>query len=393
MPPFALHPLAVHVSSPPMNHRIINRYLIREIGSIFLLGLAIFTMVLLMGKMVKLIEMVVTNGLPITDVLKMIAYLLPAFLVFTIPIAFLLAVLLAIGRFSIDNEIVILKASGIDLLEILKPVLFLAFVVTGVALWISLVAAPWGNAEFKVFAIEVVRKHASASIKERIFRDDLPGLVIYVEQYNEAKRKMKNVMIYDSRNEERPLTIFAQSGLVNTDDESGSFKIILFDGSIHAASMNNYRLVSFRDYLVSIDSSKSIPLKVTEQDRRTKELLKDLTGNSKLTNSLKAAIELYGRLSLPFATVVFSLIAVPLGLQNRRSGKGAGFAISIAVLISYYVVLSFFKAQAEKGAIPALVALSLPNIIFLIAGMYLFMRAYREKPPIDFLLLFKRFHQ
>src|SRR6266704_5267887 len=108
--------------------RILTFYIIREISSLFLLGIVIFTLVLLMGRLITLTDLVVSHGVPLADVSMMILYLIPSFLVLTIPMAFLLAVLLAFGRLSSDNEIVAMKASGLALHQMMPPVIFCSFV-------------------------------------------------------------------------------------------------------------------------------------------------------------------------------------------------------------------------------------------------------------------------
>jgi len=119
----------------------------------------------------------------------------------------LLAVLLAFGRLSSDNEITVLKASGLSLYLLLPPVLIVALLAGALTLFISLVAVPWGNSGFKQMTVDVARKYAATAIRERIFLDDIPGIVLYVDHYDEATRRMERVMIQDGRDPERPLTI------------------------------------------------------------------------------------------------------------------------------------------------------------------------------------------
>ncbi len=88
----------------PVMPSTLYRYLAREVLSVFFLGLLIFTGVLLMGRMLKLADMVVSKGVPISDLLFMIAYLLPNLAIITIPMSVLLAVLLAFSRLSRDSE-------------------------------------------------------------------------------------------------------------------------------------------------------------------------------------------------------------------------------------------------------------------------------------------------
>ena len=89
--------------------------------------------------------------------------------------------------------------------------------------------------------------------------------------------------------------------------------------------------------------------------------------------------ELHGRYVFPFATLVFAVIAVPLGIQNRRSGKSAGFSVSIGVILAYYLLLSLLKTLAEKGSIPPFIGLWLPNLIFLASGCYLLHISSQER--------------
>ena len=362
-----------------MKHSIINRYLMREITGVFVLGLTIFTLVLLMGRMVKLMEMVVANGVPLAEVIRLIIFLLPSFLVLTIPMAFLLAVLLAFGRLSSDNEITVLKASGLSLAALVPPVLMTATVAALFTLFISVVAVPWGNTGFKQMTMEVARKYAASAIRERIFRDDLPGIVLYVDQFDEPQRTMRRVMIQDSRDPARPLTIFAKSGLITSDDAQGVLRILLKNGSIHTQQNNDYRLIAFGEYLLTAESGRSTPLVRTEIDMGVAELLQ---GMASVTlgpaTRIKMTTELHSRFAFPCAVFVFALLAVPLGLSNHRTGKASGFTISIIILLVYYVLLSFLRTLAEKGGISPLVAVWLPNVLFFVLGLGLFGLASRE---------------
>jgi len=363
-----------------MNHRIINRYLIREIIGVFVLSLAIFTLVLLMGKMVKLMEMVISKGVPLTEVVSLIVLLLPSFLVLTIPMAFLLAVLLAFGRLSSDNEITVLKASGVSLGALLPPVLATAVVAALLTLFISVVAVPWGNTGFRALTVEVARKYAASAIQERIFRDDLPGVIMYVEQYDDSRHVMQRVMIQDSRDQDRPLTIFAKSGLLASDDDRGVLQMVLENGTIHTRQKDDYRLVSFNEYHLTVDTSRSAPVVRTERDMGIQELV--LQSKSTQIDPIKrrkVLVELHRRFAFPCAALVFGILAIPLGLHNRRSGKGAGFTVSILILVAYYVLMTFLETMAEKGSIPPSLAIWLPNVLFLAGGLVLFRMAAQEK--------------
>jgi lipopolysaccharide export system permease protein len=90
-------------------------------------------------------------------------------------------------------------------------------------------------------------------------------------------------------------------------------------------------------------------------------------------------LEIQRRFATPFACLIFALIAVPLGIQNRRSGKSAGFSLSIITLLTYYIFLSIGKNLGEKAVLTPFVAMWLPNMIFLAGGTLLFIKTAREE--------------
>src|ERR1039457_1921169 len=233
--------------------RILSSYIIREIAALFLLGITVFTLILLMGRLIKLTDMVISRGVPLADVARMIIYLMPSFLVFTIPMAFLLAVLLAFGRLSADNEITVMKAGGISLVQIMPPVLFCGFVAAMLALSAGVYGSPWGNSAFKSLSFAMLKQNMSVTIREKVFWDDIPGIVLYTERYDEARHTLSGVIIYDGRDAVRPLTIFASKGLIGGGPNPRDMRIALSNGSIHSAGINSeYRLINFGEYTMTI---------------------------------------------------------------------------------------------------------------------------------------------
>jgi len=395
LPP--LHPLAAHVSSPPMK-RILRNYIIREISSLFLLGIAVFTLILLMGRLIKLTDMVISRGVPLGDVARMIYYLMPSFLVFTIPMAFLLAVLLAFGRLSADNEITVMKAGGISLVQIMPPVLMCGAVAAMLALAAGVFGVPWGNSAFKALSFDMLKQNVAVTIREKVFWDDIPGIVLYTERYDEARHLLSGVIIHDGRDSKSPMTIFASSGTLGSGPNPRDLLLALNRGSIHSVGKNKeYRMVDFGEYVMTIGAPGSASsIGRSEQEMGLSELRQQI-GNPATPRQarLKMSSELHSRFALPFASLVFAVLAVPLGVQNRRSGKSSGFSISIATLLIYYILMSLLRTLAEKGSLPPALALWLPNLIFLALGWFLLRKSSLERsfshPSAEFMLrLFRR---
>jgi lipopolysaccharide export system permease protein len=356
-------------------------YIFKEIPPPFLVGMGTFTFVLLMGRFLKLAEMVVEKGVPFGDVLWMVLYLLPSFWLYTIPMALLLAILLAFGRLSGDSEVTAMKSCGISLYGMLPPpLLFSLFACLG-CLWVTVYAVPWGNSSFKKLLIDVAQASAGVVIKEKVFNDAFPGMVIYADDFSPKGQTMAGVVIHDERDPREPSTIFAKSGALLTDPRAHSIEFHLNDGSIHRSTDGgNYRLVDFKEYNLRVALAKPNNQDKGEAEMTLDELIRPKGRRFTPKELLSMKLEYHSRLALPFSCLVFTLLAMPLGIQNRRSGKAAGFSLSIGVLLLYYIALSAFKTLGERLILPPMAACWAPNLLFLVLALYLFYKTATEEP-------------
>ncbi|GFO70179.1 LPS export ABC transporter permease LptF [Geomonas limicola] len=362
--------------------KTLNTYIFKEIPPPFLVGMFTFTFVLLMGRFLKLAEMVVEKGVPFSDVLWMVIYLLPSFWLFTIPMALLLAILLAFGRLSGDSEITAMKSCGISLYGMLPPPMIFSLFACAACLWVTVYAVPWGNSSFKKLVINVAQASAGVVIKEKVFNDAFPGMVIYADIFMQKGQTMSGIVIHDERDPKEPATIFAKSGALLTDPQAHAIEFHLNDGSIHRSTeAGNYRMVDFHEYNLRVSLAKpGGNQNKSEEEMTLDELIRPPAGRYKPKELLSMQLEYHSRLALPFACIVFTLLAMPLGIQNRRSGKAAGFSLSIGVLLLYYVALSAFKALGERQLLAPVAACWAPNLLFLLLGAYLFHKTASEQP-------------
>lgn len=365
----------------------IHRYIAREIAVPALLGLLIFTFVLLMGRILKLVELVVNKGVPLGEILQLFAYLMPAFLVITLPLAFLLGVLLGFGRLSADNEVVALRASGIPIYGMLRPVLLLAVVCSLITGWLTLYGEPAGQNAFRDQVFEIASSRANVGILPRVFNDEFDGLVLYAGDVDERQGEMRGVFISDERIGATPAVILASQGRVISDQEQRILTLRLENGTIHRRPVDKkadtYQVIGFTTYDINLNMGQQL----TDGSGRQKKLreypLPELW--SKLQNAQTAqerrplSVELHKRFALPLAPLVFALVGVPLGIRSHRSGKGGGFATALAIFMGYYICATFAETLALESAFPIVATLWAPNLLFLSAGLLLLRQAAKER--------------
>ncbi len=366
----------------------IHRYILREISAPTLLSLLIFTFVLLMGKIPRLAELIINKGVPAGEILQLFSCLLPTFFSVTIPLSFLLGILLAFGRFSADNEFIALKASGISLYSLVKPVFLLAIFFSLLTAWITISIEPASKTAFRSKLFQIASSNASVSVKPGIFNDEFNGIVLYTRGMDEARGIMQDVFISDEREGETPATVTAQQGRFISDPNQYSLTLRLSNGSIHRrpteAKHASYQIISFTNYDINLDVGSQ--LSGSKQRHRSRSELSWTELNSAIDKAssdrsmFHLQVEKHERIVIAFAPLVLVLVGIPLGLQSQRSGKGAGFALALVTFLVYYVLLSFAGTVADKGFMPAAFILWLPNLCFLLGGAWFLHLTAIEKP-------------
>jgi lipopolysaccharide export system permease protein len=366
--------------------RILHRYIFREVLVPFAFGLAVFTFILLIARLLKLIELVVTRGVPVMNILKLLTYIMPAFLEVTVPMAMLLAILVAFGRLSADSEMVALRSSGLSLYQLVPPVAIVVALATTATAALALHARPWGNRSLRSALFEIARTRATAGIKPQVFNDDFPGLVIYTEAVDATSDRLRHVMISDERDNVQHNTIFAREGVMISDPQTQAVTLRLRDGFIHTTdgrAGTEYQ-THFQFYDVNLDLRQMIA-GARPRERDPKELT---LGQLRRAIAAKRAaglpfvpelVEYHRKFSIPFACIVFGLAAVPLGVQPVRAARSRGFAVSLVLIFIYYILLSVGQALAEHQLVPAALGLWLPNVVFGALGAYLFVQAAGER--------------
>ena len=372
-----------------MKRRIIARYLISEILPPFFLGLLAFTFILLVSRMIKLIELVVTRGVPLLQIGKLFSLILPTFLEMTVPMAFLLAILLGLGRMSNDQELLAMKASGVSPPQILGPIVVIALVIALATLALTLFVRPAANFALKKQLYSIAKSRIGTALKEKVFNDDFPKILIYVEEIIPPGNTAQGVLIVDNREKIRENIILGKVARITTDEGTNSLGLRLFDGSIYEREKNRagFSQTRFNIYDFKLDLDELVG-PVREQQSGPKELpLFDLVTaiQEKQNRGLLATperMELHQRISFGFVPLVFALLGVALTLLPRpsRANRSWGLVVCVLLLMSYYALLSFGKALGDKNILHPVLALWLPNLVLGAIALHFFNRALRESP-------------
>ncbi|MGD9848199.1 MAG: LPS export ABC transporter permease LptF [Desulfuromonas sp.] len=366
-----------------MRNLRIHRYLLRELLTSLMLGLGLFTLVILLGRLLKLMELVVDSPITLTALLSLFGSLMPSFLVITLPLAFLLAVLLLFGRLSGDSELVAFQAAGIGLWRLSSGVLLTSLVVALLTGGLTLYAEPAGQAHLQRQLQQLALEGVTLSLKAQHFSQPLTGLTLYADQVDRASGQLNGIFISDARSGRQPLVVLARRGLLHSDSGSGHLLLHLEQGVLHRSDAERYQLLRFARY--DIDLSLRQPATDSDAesvDVRYQNLPQLLARLPQLPPEKQRSwrAELHERFSLALCPPAFALLGIALAVRNQRSSRSGGFALALLIFLLYYLSLSAAKTLALEKNWPLLASLWAPNLLFYLAGGLLFRRVCHERP-------------
>jgi LPS export ABC transporter permease LptF/LPS export ABC transporter permease LptG len=377
---------------------IFDRYVAREIWPPTGLGLLLFTFILLLDQISNLMKVLVSRGADLATVVRAFTYLLPSIFSVTIPMAFLLGVLLAFGRMASDSEIVALRASGVSPLRLLRPVVSLSLLTASVTFYVYAVLGPAANQAYREIIFALIVSRARNDVQPRVFNDDLiPGgtMVLYVTDIAAETGQWKDVFIHDTRNPQQPKLILARGGRLTIDKERRRVGLDLETGSSFTFRPSQpgevaaerfetgYFPFAYEEFFPKLPLAKGDrELTMSELSQRVAELRAQ---NRAPTEAARYLVEWHKKLAIPTACLVFGLLGLGLSLGSKKEARSAAFGLSIAVIFVYYVLIRLGEQAGDNGLLPPIVAVWSANVVLGLVGLVLVALNHREAAfdPLD----------
>ncbi len=352
--------------------RIIDRYIFREILSHALLGLGIFTFVIFVPQLVQIMNVVARGSGDAHQIALLFLSAFPRVLTFSVPIGVLVGVLIGLGRMSADSELIAMNAAGMGLKRILIPVGLLALLATGVTLCMTIWLGPLSIRTLRGLEERLRSTQASFEVQPRVFNEQFPHLVLYVQDVSAAAMNWHGVFIAESDGGDVSRLTLAEDAIVAADREQGKLQLFLHQGTLHesqAQGPEHYGLSAFgeRDQAVSLGGNNSTQApELVNSERPLRQLLAD-----KGPSATESHVEFQRRFAFPAACLVFALVALPVGSRPRRGGRAGGFVLAITLVCAYYIVFVLCAELARDGSLPIWLGIWTANILMAAVGIAL----------------------
>jgi len=390
--------------------RTLHRYLTWQILATMVMTVVVFTFVLLLGNVLKeILGMLVNRQATFMMALQAVGLLIPFVLVFALPMGLLTATLLVFGRFSADQELTAVRASGVSLVALITPVLLLSTIMSVLSAWVNLEIAPRCRVAYKRLLLNVGLNQVNLLLPEKTFIKDFNNKIVYIGSID--GQQLKDILIYELNNEgkvndyiraregkvqgdptntdvihvqltdawrvglaedsEVPAPVYAAESTLSYTNEAGeskSDKMQLSDMTFRELQ-DQLKLLNERVRYLGPEPAKLTREQAAEKLREIKEFRHDIT--------LPIRLQIHSKIAFSFASIGFTLVGIPLGIRAHRRETTFGIALALILVLLYY---SFFiigqSLDTHPEFFPHLI-LWVPNFVFQAIGMVLLWRANR----------------
>lgn len=379
---------------------LLDRYIFKSVLGSCLVAVALFGFVLMLGNAIRdLLSYVLAGQLPLTTFGELLLLLVPFVVSYALPMGMLTGVLLTLGRLSADSEITAMRATGISLTRIARPVIILGILGMVAGLYINFEAMPKARQQYQRELANTVRANPLSFIVPRTFIREFPGFVIYVGE--KRGPVLRDFWLWELDNEQRVSRLVrAESGRFDYDENDNALLLTLLNAQVEARDARNPEDFTKPPMVATFEKSDQVRLPLDNLFGRSavRKKLKWMTYGQLETeaarldamtvapeeaeeharNQMKIKLTVQEKVQNAVAMLAFALIGVPLGIKVSRRETSANLGVAVALSLGYYfltVMINWFDRLPQYR--PDLM-FWLPNLIFLAIGFWLFRRLERH---------------
>ena len=403
--------------------KTLHKYITGQVLATLLLTVAVFAFVVLLLNMLReVLPLLVGGHAPLGLAAKAVGLLLPFACVYALPMGFITATLLVFGRFSADQELTAMRASGVSLLSLITPVVLLSLLCCGLSAWFNLEIGPRSRVLFLNLKYELLHEAANAQVPEGRMIYDFPGFMFYVGKNHDGR--LEDVNIYRLQNETNwDVYVHAAHGRLANDRAQNQLVVDLVDGRIINRSAHGNNIGSFGEQVFNFSlnavTNRTVKPKISDMTfGQLRQELRELTqlnlspagaGSPATLNGLQqlnlavatnaapadvsalmreaekarsrqmeqVRVAMHREIAFSFACFGFTLVGIPLGIRVHRRETNIGIAIALVLVAVYYGFTMLGASLAARPELYPHLILWLPNFLFQGIGAGLLWRANR----------------
>ena len=330
---------------------------------------------------------------------RLVGLLLPFAISYALPMGILTGVLLTLGRLSADSEITAMRAAGISVVRLARPVFVLGIVCTAIAYYVNFESMPWARVQYYREFAAAIRANPLRIIEAKRFIRDFSGRVLYVGE--KEGPVLRDIWIWelDAQSRVRRL-VRAESGRLDYDEATNTLIPTLYRAKAEERDADNPEDFSKSPKAPSVDQISDVRISLDQYFGRNLERMKQdwLTydqlraeearlaavtpapekAKDHARDRMKLSLILQEKFNLSLAVFSFALIGVPLGIKVSRRETSANLGLALVLVLSFYLLTVVVKWLDRRPELRPDLLLWLPNVLFIALGIWLFTRIDRR---------------
>lgn len=362
---------------------MLRRYVVLEVLAPFAAWTAFLCVLFFVMAFLKGTEVLLGSAVTLGDFARFALYLSPGFLVQALPIAFLLALLLGLGRLTEDRELRAMQALGISPATLLRGPLWLGAALSAVMALLMATLQPWGQSMVRWAANDIIRRNLMSDVKPGVFHEEVLGFTLYAEDVAPDGR-WRHVLVQDGRDPARPMLLVAREGRVRATEWIDAVAFDLSRGSVHRAARGSdeYATVAFEEASLRASIGEAFLQKNqfrTAREEQTPGQLVEAAWRAREAGEDPRPFEvtLHWRLGQMLMPLAFAFLGAPLAVL-RRGGRAWGFLFTLGGYVGFYLLARLSVQLADAGRLMPALAGQLPNLVFIAAGLLFLRRVVRQ---------------
>ncbi|MCA9407362.1 MAG: LptF/LptG family permease [Candidatus Omnitrophica bacterium] len=354
--------------------KIIRSYILKELLLPFCLSLGILTCVFLLGNLIQLANLVINKGVNLGTVGRVFLLYIPVLLGYTLPIACLVGIIVTFSRFSADNEILALRASGVHLGKLLIPLFIVGVIISLFAVVLNERIIPYAHYEQQKTLKNLGVSNPTALLEAGVFINSFDSQVLFIHKID--GNQLYNITIYHPQADGPTRTIIAKCGEFTPVPGEDKIKLKLMDGTSDEPNLenpDNFYKLNFKNYFMTLDlSNKKEKIEKKPKGMTLKELKDEIIRLERLlvdTNRLQT--EYLRKITWSFSSLIFIMLGFPIAVITHRREKSANIVLAIFCAAFYYLITLGCEALSIKAIIRPEIIMWLPNAIAGLAAIIL----------------------
>lgn len=349
----------------------------------FLAGLVFLTQLFFVARLLAQADVIFGSGVRLVDVGLILLYLLPSMLSYGLPIAFLLGLLIGLGRLGDDRELTALAATGHGPHTLLPTPLLLGAILTGLLLSITCWFEPVGLKNARALMSEMIKRNLAGDVKGGVFYEDLSDLTLFAGEVDNETGRLRNVMVEDARDPEQPILVLASEGRLDT-RAGGSLLLELGAGELHRARarLDDYAVATFTGARVQVVAEEEISrknrLRRPGETQTPAELWASASEATARGKDVRDRfVEYHRRYAHPFVMLALAVVGVAVAGSpsgRRKGGRAVAFAWTLGSVVGYFVLGKIFATLGSRGTVPTWLAAWAPVLIVALLGVAILLR-------------------